>query len=173
MNRGGSWGINEDVRSAGRNGYHDPDVRRCDLGFRLARSVRTAISFETDPAAGTVSQESVSRFEVDGSIITDTATGLEWQVGPDSDTDWDEAHSWANSLGGSWSTPSIAQLRGLYNAGVTSSNWGYFQNCGTAVWSFADEGYLCAWDFQSGCYVEYEWTVNPSFNFRGFAVRPL
>jgi len=59
------------------------------------------------PGRFTVSQEG---------IITDTQTGLEWYVGPDRDTSWDQAQAWAFSLkvaGGGWRLPALKELQTL------------------------------------------------------------
>jgi hypothetical protein len=58
-------------------------------------------------------------------IVKDTKTGLEWKVGPDRDTDWDEARSWVQSLnlnGGGWRMPTMDELEGLYKKGMESHN---------------------------------------------------
>ncbi len=50
-------------------------------------------------------------------IIVDQSTGLEWVVGPDQDTDWDEAKRWVEELtldGGGWRMPTVSELKGLY-----------------------------------------------------------
>ena len=50
-------------------------------------------------------------------IIKDINTGLEWKVGPDRDTNWNEARSWVQSLtldGGGWRMPSLRELAVLY-----------------------------------------------------------
>ena len=114
MRGGDYYDIAGFCRSSFRTG-HDPGVRSCAVGFRLSRSV--------------------SCFEVDGAIITDTTTGLEWRVGPDSDTDWYEADYWVKDLGGTWRMPSLPELQGLYIAGITRDSWGAFANSGLCVWS--------------------------------------
>jgi serine/threonine protein kinase len=50
-------------------------------------------------------------------IVKDTKTGLEWYIGPDKDTNWNEAKSWVRNLkvgGGGWRMPTIKQLTGLW-----------------------------------------------------------
>jgi hypothetical protein len=54
-----------------------------------------------------------------------TYNGLQWYVGPDKDTNWDEANAWVNSLsvgGGGWRMPTRAELNGLYHKGMGSRN---------------------------------------------------
>jgi hypothetical protein len=58
-------------------------------------------------------------------IVKDTNTGLEWKVGPDKNTNWDEARSWVQSLnldGGGWRMPTADELAGLYRKGLGSHN---------------------------------------------------
>jgi formylglycine-generating enzyme required for sulfatase activity len=61
VGRGGCWCYFADFcRSALRGDLGDPRDRFPFQGFRLARSVRTAISSASEPAVGTISQESLS-----------------------------------------------------------------------------------------------------------------
>ena len=58
-------------------------------------------------------------------IVKDTKTGLEWFVGPDRNTTWDEAKSWAESLsidGGGWRLPTLKELGTLYKEGAGTLN---------------------------------------------------
>ena len=58
-------------------------------------------------------------------IVKDTNTGLEWKVGPDKDTNWDEARSWVQSLnldGGGWRMPTTDELKTLYKKGPVPEN---------------------------------------------------
>ena len=58
-------------------------------------------------------------------IVRDTSTGLEWKVGPDKNTNWDEAQSWVQSLGGDWRMPTMEELAGLYKKGTGPYNITY------------------------------------------------
>lgn len=73
-----------------------------------------------------------------GSII-DNLTGLEWYVGPDIRTTWNEAKSWVESLsdcGGGWRMPEIAEVESLYQKGVWTRNMDRaFQTTGWTVWT--------------------------------------
>jgi TonB family protein len=113
------------------------------------------------------------RFEVNGGIITDTTTGLEWRLGPDSDTDWYEADSWVKGLGDTWRMPSLSELQELYNAGITFSNWGPFENSGGWIWSGEVRDSLSAWgfnfDFGNGGWVTSDYGITK----RGCAVRSV
>ena len=58
-------------------------------------------------------------------VVKDTKTGLEWKVGPDSDTNWNEAKNWVENLdigGGSWRMPTMDELKTLYKNGAGSRN---------------------------------------------------
>lgn len=62
---------------------------------------------------------------VQSGIVYDTKTGLEWKVGPDKDTTWDEASSWVQSLnldGGGWRMPTANELETLYQPGKGKRN---------------------------------------------------
>jgi len=73
------------------------------------------------------SQSSSGRFSKDGQgIIKDKQTGLQWYVGPNSDTNWNQAQSWAQSLsagGGGWRMPTLSELRALNGTGETRYIW--------------------------------------------------
>ena len=58
-------------------------------------------------------------------IVRDTKTGLEWKVGPERDTNWNEARSWVQSLkidGGGWRMPTLDELESLYREGSGDHN---------------------------------------------------
>ena len=68
-------------------------------------------------------------------VITDTSTGNLWLVGPDQDTDWNEAKTWAEDIGDGWRMPTSSELKALYLSGISAANWGPFENSGWRVWS--------------------------------------
>jgi len=120
----------------------------------------------------TVRPEIYGQFEKTGPIILDTVTGLEWQVGPDQNMTWDEAKAWADGLGGNWNMPTRAELRGLWDAGISSDNWGPFENSGHWVWSGELYDSSSAWYFSFATGTEYWLPRSASANFgRAFAVR--
>jgi len=84
-------------------------------------------------------------------IVRDTKTGLEWKVGPDRDTDWNEARSWVQSLnidGGGWRMPTMDELAGLYKNGLGDRNMTpLLKTTGWWVWSGEVEGSSDAWGF--------------------------
>ena len=72
-------------------------------------------------------------------IVKDTNTDLEWKVGPDKDTNWNEARSWVKSLnldGGGWRMPAMDELEGLYKKGSGDRNMTpLLKTTGYYVWS--------------------------------------
>ena len=61
-------------------------------------------------ADGSAKQEQRFVLLTSTGIVTDTKTGLEWKVGPDKDTNWDQARAWVRNLkldGGSWRMPTL------------------------------------------------------------------
>jgi hypothetical protein len=72
-------------------------------------------------------------------VISDSATGLEWYVGPDQDTTWKSAQPWAEYLtvaGGGWRMPTIPELKTLYQPGAGPNNMDpIFHTTGSLVWS--------------------------------------
>ena len=108
-------------------------------------------------------------------IVYDEKTNLEWIVGPDKDTTWDEVKAWVESLsveGGGWRMPTRKELKALYKKGAGSRNMTpLLKTTGWWVWSGETDGSLSAWDFDFGEDSEDWPTLGRSYNFRGFAVR--
>ena len=107
-------------------------------------------------------------------IVKDTKTGLEWKVGPDKGTDWDEALSWVQSLnldGGGWRMPTMDELEGLYRKGAGKRNMTpLLKTTGWWVWSGETKGSSDAWHFffNDG---DRNWDTRDSYYERAFAVR--
>jgi hypothetical protein len=88
--------------------------------------------------------------ERDGSFVTDAngivrdiKTGFEWKVGPDKDTDWDEARHWVKSLdfGAGWRMPTIDELESLYNIEAGERNMTHLlKTTGLSAWSSETKG---------------------------------
>ena len=105
-------------------------------------------------------------------IVKDTNTGLQWKAGPDRDTDWKDARSWVQSLGGGWRMPTTDELKTLYKKGAGDRNMTpLLKTTGWGVWSGETKGSLHAWNF-------YFASGNGVWNFRvissltrAFAVR--
>ncbi len=108
-------------------------------------------------------------------IVKNTKTGLEWKVGPDKDTDWNEARSWVQNLnldGGGWRMPTTDELRTLYKKVLSTRNMmSLLKTTGWAVWSGETKGSPYAWYFgfsRGG----RDWNSRDnSHNLRAFAVR--
>ncbi|MEW6263625.1 MAG: caspase family protein [Thermodesulfobacteriota bacterium] len=115
------------------------------------------------------------------SAASSTAAGiivknnLEWYVGPDRNTTWDEARAWVAGLtvgGGGWRMPTRSELKGLYEPGRGSRNMDpAFQTTGWWVWSGEIKGSSSAWPFYFGTGHEDWYSRNDSYDKRAFAVR--
>jgi hypothetical protein len=116
--------------------------------------------------------------EGDNGIIIDTETRLEWLVGPDKDTTWDEANSWVKRLsvdGDGWRMPKRDELKTLYaHANEEPNLSGLFYNLGWFVWTSETESILVnsyAWGFSFIIGDEFRPPCIRSNIARGFAVR--
>ncbi len=112
----------------------------------------------------------------DNGIVEDTRTGLEWVAGPDKNTNWNEASSWADGLslaGGGWRMPSRNELGILYQRGKGTRNMTpLLKTIGWWVWSGEKRDGSSAWHFRF-YYGNEDWcNLSDSLNYRGFAVRP-
>ena len=113
----------------------------------------------------------LKRFTVEDGIIIDNKTDLQWRVGPDEPTSHYEAEDWVDNLGGDWRMPTLSELQGLYDAGIRSYDWGYFENSGWWVWSGEVRDSSSAWDFDFHPGYEHCATRDYSSRLRAFAVR--
>jgi len=116
-------------------------------------------------------------------IVLDKKTGLEWYVGPDSDTTWNEAKSCIENLNrdefldGYWKMPTILELKTIYQDGVGRRNMTpLLKTTGWWVWSSEEkQGGLnrllsSSLHFRK-CTEEWRPQVDSSFYGRAFAVR--
>ncbi len=108
-------------------------------------------------------------------VVKDMNTGLEWKVGPDKDTDWNEARSWVQNLnldGGGWRMPTTDELRTLYKKGAGPRNMTpLLKTTGWYVWSgeTKDSSRVWAFHFSHG---NRHWHYRYfSLYIRAFAVR--
>jgi uncharacterized caspase-like protein len=105
-------------------------------------------------------------------VVRDTSTGLEWKVGPNRDTNWNEACSWVRSLGEDWRMPTLDELEPLYQKGKGDRNMtSLLKTTGWYVWSGEEKG------SSNSRLLDFIWghrSSNPrrfSANYRAFAVR--
>ena len=112
-------------------------------------------------------------------VISDSATGLEWYVGPDRDTNWNQAKAWTESLsaaGGGWRMPTVPELKAIYQRGVGGNNLDpIFLTTGVWVWSGQMHDASSPWLFGFPTGQEY-WNdltipLGAFGRFRAFAVR--
>ena len=109
-------------------------------------------------------------------IIRDTKTGLDWYVGPERNTNWNEANTWVKNLtvaGGGWRLPTLDELEGIYETNKKYNLDKVFgsRNIYIFVWSNKTHGSSSAWDFpfRNG---NRGWGNRGASNrARGFAVR--
>ena len=115
----------------------------------------------------------------DNGIVRDTSTGLEWVVGPDKDTTWEEAKSWVEGIntGKGWRMPKIGEVEGLYKEGSGERNMmPLLKTNGWWVWSedFKESSFNnMAWNF-SFYFGNGRWNCpREASDRRAFAVRSL
>ena len=108
-------------------------------------------------------------------VIRDSNTGLEWYVGPDNDTAWDQAKGWTDHLmvdGGGWRMPSIEELEGLYQKGKGDRNMDpIFHTTGWYVWTGILIGSSEAWGVRFPTGSEPSRYRYASDSYRAFALR--
>lgn len=117
----------------------------------------------------------VIRFTVSAEgVIRDSKTGLEWYVGPDTQTSWDQASDWVTGLsaaGGGWRMPAQTELAMLL---VTGAGGRYlsraFKTTGRFVWSGEVSGPSSPSGFNFGGGAEV-WGGRGFSGERAFAVR--
>ena len=111
----------------------------------------------------------------DKGVVTDTKTGLEWFLGPDRDTTWDEAKSWVESLtvdGGGWRMPTRDEVKGIYIKDVGTRNMSpLLKTTGGFVWTGETVGSTHAWGFCFEIGEEFWPRLTYSNTARCFAVR--
>ncbi|MEW6266698.1 MAG: caspase family protein [Thermodesulfobacteriota bacterium] len=138
-----------------------------------APSTTTASLTPTTPAAPPAPARTIN---IDAAgIISDANTRLEWYCGPDMNTTWDQARTWAASLkvgGGRWRLPTISELKSIYKKGEGSMNMDpAFRTSAWHIWSsdLDPSGSAKYLYFRSGS--EYTAGKDVGRNMRGFAVR--
>ena len=86
---------------------------------------------------------------VHSGVVFDKNTGLEWFVGPDRDTTWNDAKAWVESLdvaGGGWRMPTEEELRTLYKYGAGTRNMTpLLKTTGWLVWTGEASNSSSAW----------------------------
>ena len=166
--------------SAGDWLYHDSSNGNRVFAVR-SRKRNNVASIPQKPSSTRPSSSS-NEIERDGvyvayanGIVKNTKTGLEWKVGPDKDTTWNEARSWVHSLnldGGGWRMPTMDELKTLYKKGAGKRNMTpLLKTKGWDVWSGEIKGSSDAKAF-SFYFGSRDWdSRDPSPDDRAFAVR--
>ena len=109
-------------------------------------------------------------------VVKDTRSGLDWFVGPDRGTDWNQARSWVQSLnvdGDIWRMPTTDELETLYKKRAGSRNMTpLLKTTGWWVWSGETKGSSMSrvrcFDFGNGY---WNWVYRNYYDGRAFAVR--
>ena len=145
------------------------------LFFRVMFAILLVASFSDAADKAKIIAKDDHYVSYENGIVYDKKTNLEWIVGQDKDTTWDEAKAWVESLsveGGGWRMPTIPELKALYKKGAGSSNMTpLLKSTGGSVWSGETEGSSTAWRFSFITGHEEYVDRNHSFYDRGFAVR--
>ncbi len=167
---------------------HAEQVREGDERVLALRDeLRKAKERDASASAPSTKPSRSQRYSKDrDGVITDNSTGLQWYVGPDRDTNWNDAEKWVEGLsvaGGGWRMPSRSELSGISQKDARSEHPRYlppvFNISGWWVWS----GETCydsgAWGFNFDNGLESwnsrdsssRWGIFTSSGCRVFAVR--
>ena len=148
-------------------------TQAASIGMQVA--TRGSEQFNLQRAHGTLDGRFVAG---DNGIVTDTETGLEWFVGPDRNTTWNEANDWVESVsvdGGAWKMPTRDELKTLYAEDEGTHNMSaLFQTTGWFVWTsetMSSPRRSYAWGFSFRIGGEYWPPCTYSDPARVFAVR--
>lgn len=133
-------------------------------------------SFSDAAGKATIIAKDGQYVSYENGIVYDEKANLEWIVGPDKDTTWDEAKTWVESLsveGGGWRMPTRKELKALYKEGTGSRNMTpLLKTTGWWVWSGETKGSHSAWAFYFRYGNEpYGLRDSSGTSYRGFAVR--
>lgn len=143
-------------------------------GYKVASIPEKPKHVPPSPTSNAIKHDGIYIAYANG-IVRDTNTGLEWKVGPDENTNWNEARSWVQSLnldGGGWRMPTINELKGLYKKGKGNRNMTpLLKTTGWWVWSGETKGSSDAWAFNFITGNRYWNSRDNSNNRRAFAVR--
>jgi len=116
-----------------------------------------------------------TRFAVSSEgVISDSQSGLDWVVGPDGDTNYEQAEELVATnkvAGGGWRMPTRQELNTLYQKGIGERNMDpAFKTTGYWVWGEPrDSSSAWAFDFYGGG--EYWRDRSRSGDYRVFGVR--
>ena len=165
-----------EVRAEGKAGKQevsgaDGEAKSATVALQAIQGAQAKVS----SLSGTGTRFTVS----EEGVITDSQTALEWYVGPDKDTTWDNAVSWVKRLsiaGGGWRMPTRAELETL------SQKRGFMKTKidpvfirkmekGDFVWSGETRAPSSAWAFYFSAGGEYCSLRSYSLGARAFAVR--
>ncbi len=87
------------------------------LFFRVMITIFLVASFSHAADKANIVAKDAHYISYENGIVYDQKTNLEWIVGPDTGTTWDEAKRWLESLseaGGGWRMPTMDELERLF-----------------------------------------------------------
>ena len=104
-------------------------------------------------------------------VIIDSLTGMQWIIGPDMDTKFEQGRVWINKCiigGGRWRMPTCEELRGLYVEGIKIDS--VFKTSGSWAWAAPnDTQYVWVFSYNTGsCFARL---VDNAYGGRVFGVR--
>ena len=149
-----SFTLNLSVKGALAGDYFIDEVR-CDKGcvkvvYGSTEDDSTDNGHITVTISNVIKRDGIYVAYANG-IVRDTKTGLEWKVGPDKNTNWNQARSWVQSLnldGGGWRMPTMDELGDLYKKGAGKRNMTpLLKTTGWIAWSGETKGSSLAGNF--------------------------
>jgi type II secretion system protein G len=166
------WGHAYVYRSPGK--YEDFELSSSRLDASIKQTPKDSPPVTIPSASKVIARDGIYVAYANG-IVKDTKTGLEWKVGPDKDTNWNEARSWVESLnldGGGWKMPTMDELEGLFKKTTGWRNMTpLLKTNALAVWSSETEGSSKAKYFYFDTGSRFWAFHRNSLNLRAFAVR--
>ena len=144
------------------------------LFFRVLVAIFLVASFSHAAEKAKIVAKDDQYVSYENGIVYDEKTNLEWIVGSDKDTIWDEAKAWVESLsveGGGWRMPTRNELASLYQKGFGKRNMDpAFKTTGWHVWA-GPRSSRTAWGFNFTFGIDGWSYLDDSSTRRGFAVR--
>ena len=142
---------------------------------RTKKEIQKYASISPEVSKPTVIERDGQYIAYSNGVVLDSKTGLDWFVGLDKNTDFNDAKQRVGNLkvaGGGWRMPTMKELVALYQDGKGNRNMTLLlKTTGWFVWSGQTEGSSSAWYFlfSTG---NRDWSNRSnSYNYRAFAVR--
>ncbi len=137
-------GLKTDGRRAAKTGMMG-EIRT------LKNSIPVTLAFNTKGSPLDLTTGELRFVKAADGVITDTETGLQWDVGPDTNTTWYQALAWISGLsagGNGWRMPSTEELKTLYIRAAGKRHLApVFATNGWWAWSGQEDNSSMAWYF--------------------------